>query len=106
TASVTDALRDAVRGDCRIDWRQTMVAGWQPEADRVTAELADGASVRGRLAGAADRRSSPSRAAAGLARHRRPYRQAALVLSFRHSRPHADVSTEFHTEAGPFTQVP
>lgn len=105
-ATLTDALADAVRGDRRIDWRQTMVAGWQPEADAVTAELADGASVRGRLAVAADGRNSAARAAAGIANRQRPYRQAALVLSFRHSRPHADVSTEFHTETGPFTQVP
>ncbi|WP_207211421.1 FAD-dependent monooxygenase, partial [Rhodoplanes serenus] len=28
------------------------------------------------------------------------------VLNFGHELPHQDVSTEFHTEAGPFTQVP
>jgi 2-octaprenyl-6-methoxyphenol hydroxylase len=28
------------------------------------------------------------------------------VLSFSHSREHHDISTEFHTEHGPFTQVP
>jgi 2-octaprenyl-6-methoxyphenol hydroxylase len=28
------------------------------------------------------------------------------VLNFGHSRPHGFISTEFHTETGPFTQVP
>ena len=32
--------------------------------------------------------------------------QTALVLNFSHERPHGNVSTEFHTESGPFTQVP
>ena len=34
------------------------------------------------------------------------YPQTALVLNFKHTRPHGGVSTEFHTETGPFTQVP
>jgi len=36
----------------------------------------------------------------------RSYPQAALVLNFAHSSDHAFTSTEFHTETGPFTQVP
>ncbi len=34
------------------------------------------------------------------------YPQTALTLTLRHSRPHRDISTEFHTENGPFTLVP
>jgi 2-octaprenyl-6-methoxyphenol hydroxylase len=34
------------------------------------------------------------------------YPQTAIVLNFSHSRPHGNVSTEFHTPTGPFTQVP
>ncbi|MEJ2435426.1 MAG: FAD-dependent monooxygenase, partial [Pseudolabrys sp.] len=30
----------------------------------------------------------------------------ALTVSMRHSRPHRDTSTEFHTPSGPFTLVP
>jgi 2-octaprenyl-6-methoxyphenol hydroxylase len=37
---------------------------------------------------------------------RRAYRQSALVFNFGHGRDHGFVSTEFHTETGPFTQVP
>jgi 2-octaprenyl-6-methoxyphenol hydroxylase len=36
----------------------------------------------------------------------RSYPQAALVLNFGHRSEHGFTSTEFHTETGPFTQVP
>ena len=31
---------------------------------------------------------------------------SALTFNIRHTRPHRDISTEFHTESGPFTLVP
>jgi len=34
------------------------------------------------------------------------YPQTAIVLNFSHDLPHGNISTEFHTESGPFTQVP
>ena len=37
---------------------------------------------------------------------RRSYPQTALTLNLGHDRPHDDISTEFHTESGPFTLVP
>ena len=43
---------------------------------------------------------------AGIGLDEREYRQSALTLSFKHSRPHRDTSTEFHTPSGPFTLVP
>ena len=46
------------------------------------------------------------RAAAGIEIETRSYPQSALTLSFAHSRPHRDTSTEFHTPSGPFTLVP
>jgi 2-octaprenyl-6-methoxyphenol hydroxylase len=54
----------------------------------------------------ADGRKSLCREAAGIVTTRHQYRQAALTLNFTHARPHKDISTEFHTEAGPFTLVP
>ena len=59
-----------------------------------------------RLAVAADGRDSLARQAAGIATSARSYPQSALVLNFGHSRGHGFISTEFHTETGPFTQVP
>src|SRR5690606_39694114 len=65
-----------------------------------------GTTVEGLLAVAADGRLSPAREAAGIRTSVRSYPQAALVLNFEHDRGHGFISTEFHTETGPFTQVP
>jgi 2-octaprenyl-6-methoxyphenol hydroxylase len=100
------ALRDAVSSSADIEWRQTTVESWSIGADTVGASLADGTQVSGRLAVAADGRASPARTAAGISVSTRTYPQAALVLNFEHSRGHGSISTEFHTETGPFTQVP
>ncbi len=100
------ALEVAVRECPGIDWRRSLVAKWTIGRDDVSALLADGSSVTGSLAVGADGRNSPARAAAGIKTSARSYPQAALVLSFAHSRDHAFTSTEFHAETGPFTQVP
>jgi 2-octaprenyl-6-methoxyphenol hydroxylase len=71
----------------------------------VTAEYAGGA-LRARLVIGADGSRSLCRAAAGIGTRRRAYPQAALTLNLGHARPHNDISTEFHTESGPFTLVP
>jgi 2-octaprenyl-6-methoxyphenol hydroxylase len=59
-----------------------------------------------KLVVAADGRNSPCRKAAGIATDRREFPQSALAVNLRHSRPHGNISTEFHTESGPFTLVP
>jgi 2-octaprenyl-6-methoxyphenol hydroxylase len=72
----------------------------------VTATLADGTSLKCRLAIGADGRNSLCRAAAGIALESRSYPQSALTFTLAHTRPHRDISTEFHTAHGPFTLVP
>ena len=89
-----------------IEWRRSMVASWHLDAEHAGAILTDGTSVDASLAVAADGRLSPARQAAGISTSARSYPQAALVLNFRHTGDHANTSTEFHTETGPFTQVP
>ena len=76
------------------------------EAERVTVRLKAGGAVAARLAIGADGRHSLCRAAAGIDTQRRAYAQTALTCNLGHGRPHRDTSTEFHTEAGPFTLVP
>jgi 2-octaprenyl-6-methoxyphenol hydroxylase len=71
---------------------------------RVT--LTDGSSLRAKLIVAADGRNSLCRAAAGIRTSKRPLSQHAVALNLSHSRPHNDISTEFHTDSGPFTLVP
>jgi len=53
-----------------------------------------------------DGRKSLCRDAAGIDMVNRRYPQVALTVCLRHSRPHQDTSTEFHTPSGPFTLVP
>lgn len=99
-------LKDAVEAEPRIDRVDAMVAEWQLGDDRARAMLPDGKVLSASLAVAADGRMSPAREAAGISVAKRDYPQSALVLNFAHSRPHGFVSTEFHTETGPCTQVP
>ncbi|WEJ11570.1 UbiH/UbiF family hydroxylase [Sinorhizobium prairiense] len=68
--------------------------------------LGDGRSITADLVVGADGRRSAVREAAGIGVRTWSYPQAAIVLNFSHELPHQDVSTEFHTECGPFTQVP
>lgn len=66
----------------------------------------DGAEVSAELAVGADGRRSVCREAAGIETDRHSYPQLAFVCNLAHARPHRDISTEFHTETGPFTLVP
>lgn len=103
---LNEALLAAVVAEPGIEWRKSMVGGWEISDGGVAATLDDGTTVTAALAVAADGRGSPAREAAGITTTTHRYDQAALVLTFSHSRGHADTSTEFHTETGPFTQVP
>ncbi|TPJ72949.1 UbiH/UbiF family hydroxylase [Mesorhizobium sp. B2-6-2] len=99
-------LAKAVSVHDGIHWLKSTVGSWRLEADRAHARLADGSEISASLAVAADGRLSLAREAAGIRAFARPYPQSALVLNFGHRSEHGFVSTEFHTETGPFTQVP
>jgi 2-octaprenyl-6-methoxyphenol hydroxylase len=75
------------------------------DTDGVTIAFADG-TARARLVIGADGQRSLCRAAAHIGTRRHTYPQTALTLNLAHTRSHADTSTEFHTESGPFTLVP
>jgi 2-octaprenyl-6-methoxyphenol hydroxylase len=68
--------------------------------------LANGATVTATLVIGADGARSLCRAAAGIEMTTHRYPQEALTFNIRHTRPHREISTEFHTESGPFTLVP
>jgi 2-octaprenyl-6-methoxyphenol hydroxylase len=99
------SLEAAVSECSRIEWRQSLITRYRLLDDEAEAETEGGAIVA-RLVVAADGRSSPARKAAGISTHLRGQAQSALVLNFEHFREHGNISTEFHTETGPFTQVP
>jgi 2-octaprenyl-6-methoxyphenol hydroxylase len=75
-------------------------------ANVVTINLDDGGTFVAKLVIAADGRRSRCRAAAGIDTEGWAYPQTALTFTLRHSRPHHDISTEFHRACGPFTLVP
>jgi 2-octaprenyl-6-methoxyphenol hydroxylase len=72
----------------------------------VTVRLKSGAAMMASLAIGADGRRSLCRAAAGIETDGRRYPQTALTCNVGHARPHEDISTELHTQSGPFTLVP
>jgi 2-octaprenyl-6-methoxyphenol hydroxylase len=82
------------------------VGAIEPAGDAVTLSFKSGEQLQAPLVIGADGRRSLCRTAAGIGLDECEYPQAALTVSFRHSRPHRDTSTEYHTASGPFTLVP
>jgi len=78
----------------------------EPGDDAVMIRLDDGGPLKARLIVGADGRKSLCRQAVGIKTRRQEYPQAGLTLNLAHARPHSGISTEFHTESGPFTLVP
>jgi 2-octaprenyl-6-methoxyphenol hydroxylase len=78
----------------------------EPAEDEVTLTLGGGETLRAPLIIGADGRRSRCREAAGIGVVEHKYRQAALTVCLKHSRQHHEISTEFHTQNGPFTLVP
>jgi 2-octaprenyl-6-methoxyphenol hydroxylase len=76
------------------------------EAGDVAIGTASGRFLAARLVVGADGRHSLCREAAGIAVTRHELKQTALTFNVAHSRPHRNVSTEFHTPHGPCVFVP
>jgi len=81
-------------------------ASVQPGDTQVTIVTAQGQTVLARLAVGADGRQSMCRDGAGITANRRPLDQVAITFNVGHTRPHRNVSTEFHTPQGPCVLVP
>jgi 2-octaprenyl-6-methoxyphenol hydroxylase len=77
-----------------------------PGEDSVVISTTNGTSLAARLVVGADGRHSLCRAAAAISISSRNLHQAALTFNVSHSRPHRNVSTEFHTTQGPCVFVP
>jgi 2-octaprenyl-6-methoxyphenol hydroxylase len=77
-----------------------------PQDASVSIGIGDGKSLSARLVVGADGRQSLSRKAADITVRRRDLNQAALTFNIAHSRPHRNISTEFHTPQGPCVFVP
>src|ERR1700722_11016712 len=90
-------------GLTRFDGEATAIS---PQDDVVAIRTGQGKSLSARLVIGADGRQSPCREAAGIEVTRRELNQAALTFNISHSRPHRNISTEFHTPQGPCVFVP
>lgn len=101
--TVLDARIAAHQGIARLENGVTAATAFEAGVELV---LDTGERVTAGLVVGADGRKSKIRDSAGIDVKTWSYPQAALVLNFTHERPHGNVSTEFHTESGPFTQVP
>jgi 2-octaprenyl-6-methoxyphenol hydroxylase len=84
----------------------TVQPGIASGAEAVSVTLGSGEKLAARLIIGADGRGSLCRAAAGIEVRTSPYPQAAVATRFGHTRPHDNISSEFHRPAGPMTTVP
>ena len=84
----------------------TVAESVAPGIEAVTIVLQSRQTLSCGLLIGADGRNSIVRDAAQIPVKKWQYEQCALVANLRHSVPHRDCSTEFHTPTGPFTLVP
>jgi 2-octaprenyl-6-methoxyphenol hydroxylase len=77
-----------------------------PAEDAVLIRAAGGKTLSARLVVGADGRHSLCREAAGISVSSRDLHQSALTFNVGHTRPHRNISTEFHTPQGPCVFVP
>ncbi len=105
-ATLLAALADAVAAEPNITRFTSAAETVSPQTDAVCLTLGDGKEIKAAFVVGADGRRSKVRDAAGITIRTWAYPQTALVMNFAHTIPHENTSTEFHTETGPFTQVP
>lgn len=105
-AALNKKLSDQVSSIAHIERIYDTVETYTPHSDMVEMQLSGGDIYKSRLLIAADGRNSAARDAADIKTKRWSYPQTAVVFCFSHERSHHFTSTEFHTEDGPFTQVP
>ena len=100
------ALTAQIRETQSIAWATDDARSVVQYDNKVDIELSNGEKISSQLVVGADGRRSICRTAAGISTEGNDYPQTALTFNLAHTRPHRDVSTEFHTPYGPFTLVP
>jgi len=103
---LVDALERRARELSNLRIVEDEVSSVAPGEQTATVGLKSGDCLQAPLIVGADGRRSLCRDAASIGVETHDYPQIALTLSLKHSRPHRDTSTEFHTSNGPFTLVP
>ena len=100
------ALEKAIAAEANITVIGDAADDIHIDADNVTVTFSGGKTLEASFVIGADGKNSMTRKSAGIDVKTWSYPQTALVMNFTHSRPHQNTSTEFHTDSGPFTQVP
>ncbi len=100
------ALSKRLETHCDIRTISAFVTAYENGDSDITAALDNGDRITAKLVVAADGRGSLARDHAKIKLQTWTYPQTAFVTTFGHRMPHDNMSTEFHTETGPFTQVP
>ncbi|HYP57960.1 MAG TPA: FAD-dependent monooxygenase [Beijerinckia sp.] len=103
---LVEGLAEIARETANLRLYETMLRDLVFEPDWVRATTQEGHSIEARLVVAADGRASLARTKAGIGVRGWTYPQVALTALLAHEKPHHQVSTEFHTRAGPCTLVP
>ncbi|MBP2558962.1 2-octaprenyl-6-methoxyphenol hydroxylase [Neorhizobium galegae] len=104
--ALSETLDAAVAVERNVTNVAQIVETFDFSAERVILTLSNGTTASADFVVGADGRQSKARETAGIGVRRWSYPQSAVVLNFAHTLPHGNVSTEVHTESGPFTQVP
>ena len=100
------ALEERAAGLAALTRFDDDAAAVSPGDAEVVIRTGEGKSLSARLVAGADGRHSLCREAAGIEVKRRELNQSALTFNVGHSRPHRNISTEFHTPQGPCVFVP
>jgi 2-octaprenyl-6-methoxyphenol hydroxylase len=103
---LVEGLAEIAAGTPNLVLHEGMIDAISFEADAVRATLANGQCVTAKLAAAADGRMSPARTKAWIGTRAWTYPQVAFTALLSHTKPHRNISTEFHTRSGPCTLVP
>lgn len=104
--ALMEVLDAAAEAEGNITRFNAFAAAVEVSADVVAITLSDNDMLTAEFVIGADGRKSKLRETIGIDTRNWSYPQSAMVLNFQHSLPHENISTEFHTESGPFTQVP
>jgi 2-octaprenyl-6-methoxyphenol hydroxylase len=101
------ALFEAARDEPLIAWHApARVVQRERGPHGVSATLADGQVLRGRLLIGAEGRRSPTRDEAGFKLARWDYKHRAIIVGLDHEKPHGNVAWEIFYPAGPFALLP
>jgi 2-octaprenyl-6-methoxyphenol hydroxylase len=100
------ALLDALAASPLITQIEGTVTDHRAEEGSVTAELANGRTLRARMIVGSDGKTSPTAARAGIRRQGWRYGQTALVCAIAHELPHNGVAHQFFMPPGPLAILP